>query len=245
MDNLYNGYDKYLTTHPGLYQSYDKASYKEAILAYRKRFLRFLPSDKDVKIIDLGCGQGYLINWLKFEGYVNIKGVDISSEQIDFCKKYVHAPVVCMEAKKYLSQTKEKYDVIFLTDVLELVPQDEVIGLLSEIYNHLSLKGRFFVQVPNMGNPFNLDSRYCEFFHRNGFTAGSLKQALKLAKFKILHVGSESDEERFHKLRQPLRNIILFFIEKLFAVPLLDNNNRNYIPFGRRIYAVATIENKK
>ena len=245
LDNRYKGYDKYLSTHPGLYKSYDRASYEEAISAYRKRFLPFMPSVKNVNIIDLGCGQGYLLNWLKHEGYTNIKGVDISSEQIEFCKKHIHEPVVCIEAETYLSQTKEKYDIIFLTDVLELVPQDEVLGLLSEIYNHLNPKGRFFVQVPNMGNPFNLDARYCEFFHRNGFTAGSLKQALELTKFEIIHIGSESDKERFHKPRQFLRRIILFFIEKLFAVPFSGKNIGENIPLGRRIYAVAARKNKK
>ena len=44
-------------------------------------------NDKNLKILDAGCGTGGLITFLKKNGYLNIKGFDYSDAAVSFCKQ--------------------------------------------------------------------------------------------------------------------------------------------------------------
>jgi 2-polyprenyl-3-methyl-5-hydroxy-6-metoxy-1,4-benzoquinol methylase len=46
-----------------------------------------LPTSKDAKILDIGCGFGQFLGELKSQGYTNLKGIDINDEAINSCKK--------------------------------------------------------------------------------------------------------------------------------------------------------------
>lgn len=71
---------------------YDKLMYKypSAEIKYENLYnsvLNLLPNDKNIKILDSGCGTGGLINVLKNNGYSNITGLDFSTYCINYCKK--------------------------------------------------------------------------------------------------------------------------------------------------------------
>ena len=56
----------------------------------------FNKTDKDSKIIDIGCGCGYLTNTIYKNGRNKIMGIDISSVSIDYAKnKYPNIHFVC------------------------------------------------------------------------------------------------------------------------------------------------------
>ena len=45
--------------------------------------IHLLPSNKDVRIVDLGCGFGTFVKPAMNAGYSNVVGYDISQEQVD------------------------------------------------------------------------------------------------------------------------------------------------------------------
>jgi SAM-dependent methyltransferase len=45
--------------------------------------VKHIPAKQDISILDLGCGYGALIYFLKKAGYTYLKGVDFSQEQVD------------------------------------------------------------------------------------------------------------------------------------------------------------------
>lgn len=47
-----------------------------------KEILPLLPKDKNINILDMGCGFGSLIYTLKQNGYKNLKGIDLSEGQV-------------------------------------------------------------------------------------------------------------------------------------------------------------------
>ena len=49
---------------------------------YRAAFGPHLPADRDAKILDLGCGCGYFLHFLRTEGYTNVLGIDSSADQL-------------------------------------------------------------------------------------------------------------------------------------------------------------------
>lgn len=55
---------------------------------FKKNYLRFMPKDKDCKILELGCGMGQFYFFCKTNGYENYVGIDASSENISFIKSW-------------------------------------------------------------------------------------------------------------------------------------------------------------
>jgi 2-polyprenyl-3-methyl-5-hydroxy-6-metoxy-1,4-benzoquinol methylase len=96
--------------------------------------------------------------------------------------------VAVAEGKAFLHNKQQFYDLIATHDVLEHIPKKEVISFLTSIHRALKENGLLFLRVPNMSNPFDLDSRYNDFTHEVGFTAKSLTQVLYLGGFRDIQI---------------------------------------------------------
>ena len=73
--------DEYLS----YYQNYDSAIKGKSDLSNKSiNFITSnLGSDLEIKILDVGCGNGSILSELKKRGYKNITGMDINNEMID------------------------------------------------------------------------------------------------------------------------------------------------------------------
>lgn len=101
---------------------------------------------KSMKIMEVGCGLGYLTYALSIEGF-NIIGIDISSKAIDNAINKYGNFYKCKDVFKMAAETEEKYDVIILTEVIEHVSNPvEFIGALSKL---LMPEGRIILTTPN------------------------------------------------------------------------------------------------
>jgi cyclopropane fatty-acyl-phospholipid synthase-like methyltransferase len=150
---------------------------------------RFLPPDRGARILEIGCGVGYFLHFLKLNGYLNIQGIDLSPQMIDVCKaslSNIQAEVA--DASPYLRSRERSFEAIIANDVLEHIPKDKMIDLITGVYNALAVNGRFLVKVPNLGNPFAIRLRYTDFTHEVGFTEHSLSQVLWLGGFWTINI---------------------------------------------------------
>lgn len=153
---------------------------------WRKIFGRFLPEDKNARIIDLGCGYGSIVWWLKGEGFTNACGIDISSEQIETGKKCGVTGIEIADIKEFLRDKKCRYDVIFARDLIEHFNKADIFEVLTHCYQSLSDAGLIIVQVPNAESPFGGRIRYGDFTHEIAFTTSSLSQVLRMAGFNSM-----------------------------------------------------------
>ena len=46
----------------------------------------WLPDDRDGKILDIGCGSGQFLYFLRKKGYTQAKGVDVDKTQVEIAK---------------------------------------------------------------------------------------------------------------------------------------------------------------
>lgn len=107
---------------------------------------------RDTKVLDVGCGNGRLVEELK-EG-VDYLGVDSSEKLIDIAKdkyrdneKYKFQALDIFE----LDKLKEKYDYVFLVAVLQHIPSTELrIKALNKIKSALRENGEMIVSVWNL-----------------------------------------------------------------------------------------------
>ena len=103
---------------------------------------------KDAKILDLGCGPGYFLDWLKANEFTNYLGVSLSPGDIKLCEEKGHT------IKKYdmsfLPQREgyydESVDFIFLRHALEHSPYP--IFTIMEYNRVLKQGSKMYIEVP-------------------------------------------------------------------------------------------------
>jgi len=98
------------------------------------------------KILEIGCGKGYILKWMRDKGYSNIEGMDLSPEDVETAKEYVGIDgVYCVDAAKYLLTKESVYDCIIGKDILEHIEKNKLDGLLSAIKAALKSGGKIIL----------------------------------------------------------------------------------------------------
>ena len=134
-----------------------KKFYKFIPSAHISAYIRLLYLGQFLKklnfrnILDAGCGPG-LFTFYVAERFPNgqIKGYDISSDNIDICNKYkILKNIDNVTFKQVDLKTlyeMENYDFIFSIDVMEHISGNE--RVFQNIYNALELGGTFYLAMP-------------------------------------------------------------------------------------------------
>ena len=200
---------------------------------YRKNYSRFLPAGKNTRILDLGCGMGHFLYYLYKDGYKNCLGLDISNENINYCRtkgfNVVHNNIF-----NFLESNTEPFDVIIMNDVIEHLNREEIMRVLDLINKNLTEGGgTVVIKAPNSSNPILANStRYYDFTHEISFTEESLSQVLKVCGFKYIKIYPQ--------------NIYIYYlnpinyIAKFISMMLNSSFRLIYILYGRKTTKIFT-----
>jgi 2-polyprenyl-3-methyl-5-hydroxy-6-metoxy-1,4-benzoquinol methylase len=194
---------------------------------YKRAVGRFLPEDRDTRILDLGCGHGTFLYFLKKEGYKNILGVDVSPEQIELAKKIGINEIKCRNVLDFLKNIEDKFDVITAFDLIEHFRKDEFLLLSKLVYRALKAQGLFILRTINGESPFSGRLRYADLTHEICFTRRSISTALLNANFKRVKVFPA-----YHYFPRGVRSNIRYLLWKI-------------IELGLRMYMMAETGNFK
>lgn len=148
-----------------------------------KNYSKFLQHKKNVLEIGPGYGRfAYLCKQNKLNKYL---GVDISEEEIKLLKElFPDYSFILEDMFIFLKDSKEKYDLIFISHVLEHFAIKEQIKLLKLIKKHLTGDGLFINCMPNASAYFGAtSSRYVDITHKVIHNEKSFNQLLKLCGF--------------------------------------------------------------
>jgi len=108
-----------------------------------------LPSNKEARILDFGCGFGQILKELRRLGYKNIFGADVDKEAIRFCKSQGFSVIDISDLNKFVHNYKSYFDMIIMSHVVEHIPKDEIISTLRKLKQVLKDEGIIFIMVPN------------------------------------------------------------------------------------------------
>jgi 2-polyprenyl-3-methyl-5-hydroxy-6-metoxy-1,4-benzoquinol methylase len=180
MDNFKKTiYDSYISNHnKNLYGENSLSNIAAHFPAWKHYYGRHLPPDKNVSILDIGCGDGTFVHCLHTFGYKNTYGIDLSAEQINKGKSMGIPNLECADLKEYLGSNPMQYDVIIAKDVIEHFTRNEVFEILPMISKGLKHGGRFIMQVPNGQGIFYTSVFYGDYTHEMAYTASSVNQVI-------------------------------------------------------------------
>ena len=199
-----------------------EADFKHALEGYDATLNNFLPADKSAEILDVGCGWGQFLWWLKGKGYTRARGVDIGSDQERHCRSIGLTVSRVDDSTAYLHDNADAFDLITLHHIIEHLETREGLELLRAAHKALRPGGRIIVQTPNMSAPSAGFSRYIEITHVTGYTESSLGEILQMAGFKVSDVLGNKTPFRFSP-RRMLWVVMQKFSRQLWRLMLMSD----------------------
>lgn len=136
------------------------------VAAYGKGLLSYLPSNKQAKILDLGCGTGTLTDEIS-KTYPNIMGIDGSKEMI--AKAKAAYPTLNFEVVDALNMTDDsQWDIVFSNAVFHWIPDHD--QLLHTIKKSLNSNGQLICEFGGFGNIATIEQAFKTLLVSKGYT---------------------------------------------------------------------------
>lgn len=159
-----------------------KRNASEKAYIYDRIVLPWLPA-KEGRIVDLACGHGAFLHWLKERGYTNLEGVDSSTEQTHFAAQVAVAHQA--EVLEWLRRQKERSCAALVAiDFIEHISKDAFMELLAETWRVLGNGGRLILRYPNGGSPMVGFNLFADITHVWTYTPGCLQTLATMHNFK-------------------------------------------------------------
>jgi SAM-dependent methyltransferase len=189
MSNEYRAkiYDRYVSRFQNEAETFDLQAAERWGKAYDYYFRGWLTARKDAAIAELACGRGYMLHYLKVRGYSNLRGIDISPEQVALARQ-VLACVEQGDAVTFLEANKGQFQLVIALDLLEHFQKDEALRFLAAAYGSLKPGGGLILQTPNAGSPWHGDTLYGDFTHEICLNANGIRRILRLSGFNAVEV---------------------------------------------------------
>lgn len=202
--------------------------------------------NKNLKILDGGCGTGF--NLLMLKEYGDVYGIDNSKEALKFCKKR-HLNNVSLGTVEKLNFKNNYFDLVTSFEVIYHKGVKDDIKALKEFYRVIKKKGYLFLRVPAFNFLYSNHDKAVHTARR--YTEKDLKKIITETGFKIEKISyinfflflliyfirffnKKSNKSDIKKINPFLNNILFFFL--FFESFLVKYIN---FPFGVSIIVLA------
>lgn len=132
------------------------------------------------RILDIGCGTGFNISYLKQAGYEQADGLDVSKDALAYCQSRNLENIILSSAETLPIQDST-YDVVLALDIIEHLPNDR--QALSDIHRILKTNGTLGIFVPAYQFLWSFQDEISH--HQRRYVAGELREKLTKTGFHI------------------------------------------------------------
>lgn len=175
-------YDNYVSLWQGGRNAFDESAARNWSISYDYFLRNLLPKNPGAAILDVACGSGNLLYFLKSKGFTNVKGVDVSPEQVALARQ-VMQDVVQQDAVEYLKSHPGEFDLIIGLDIIEHFAKDEVLVFLNACRDAVRPNGRIVLQTPNSAALMGAAVQFGDLTHELGLTPECLENLLRITGF--------------------------------------------------------------
>jgi 2-polyprenyl-3-methyl-5-hydroxy-6-metoxy-1,4-benzoquinol methylase len=208
-------YYKYQTLARGLLTTESLLSeFKRREKWYNSRLKKFLPTGEDISCLDVACGYGNFLYFLKCKGYVNIQGYDLDPEQVRLAR-LLGLPAHNSDALNFLKTTSETFDVISALDFIEHISKDDASHFLDLCFSKLKPGGVLIIRTPCADGFFGSHDAANDLTHLWTMTSTVLDTVLKMIGFDRVQVLDEKPQP--FKIVNVIR-LVLYYFSLCFCV---------------------------
>lgn len=149
----------------------------------------FSKQEKQISILDIGCGRGDFLLYLNNQGFIDLHGVDISKEQVALAPKIQEIQIREGDLIEYTKGIGAAFfDVIIAKDIFEHLSLEELTSLGKELKRILKKEGTIVGHVPNADGIFGMKIKYGDLTHMHAFNEKSLNQLFRFLGFNKIKV---------------------------------------------------------
>lgn len=141
---------------------------------------RMLADSPAPRVLDMGCGTGFNVEYLRDNGYSRVVGLDFSTEALILCQSRNLPYLVCGDGTRSPLRD-ESFDVIMALDLIEHLDDD--VQTLRECARLLRPNGSLVIFVPAFSFLWSLQDEVS--YHCRRYTVGELGQKLETVGLSI------------------------------------------------------------
>lgn len=222
----------------------EKTADFEAIISVLNGFLKSFPQMQNG--VEIGCGIGIGIDFVKFKYGVSIRGFEPVAEYFDNAGKYLDLDI-CQEYFSVSLLTSQPVDFVTCFQVLQLVADPR--KLLLDLRTIVARDGMVLISTPNnsshVSGEFRIEniSTFSPGIHRHIFSVDSLTKLLVSAGFSEVRCFLKNGDIYAVASSMPVPNFELFVYDRPLCVDyytsrisLLSKDSTLYRGFWYRLY---------
>ncbi|MDX5935229.1 class I SAM-dependent methyltransferase [Acidithiobacillus thiooxidans] len=137
--------------------------YEKGLTQQYTAYLPYIPKRSDLPFLDIGCGAGEFIQFLSANG-IRAQGIDSNSKEVARAKEY-GLEVNQADALAFLQEQHACFSGISMLEVIEHLPPESLVSLLSSIFKSLAPGGVLLLETINIKHPLAFHSFYCDPTH--------------------------------------------------------------------------------
>jgi len=190
----------------------------------------WLPDDLDTPVLDIACGSGQFLYFLRTKGYTNVRGIDLDRKQVEIGQA-LGLDIVEASAFDYLDRSGSVYGLIAMLDIIEHFTREELFPMMEIVARSLHPDGRLISSVPNAESPTGLGCYFADITHEMSFTPGSFEEMLFCHRLKLADlrdpwpVPLDAKRQLYYWLVRGMRKLEGFRLRALgFAPPRIWSN---------------------
>ncbi len=219
--NYRESYYKYQTKARGLLNASTLEShFKKLEKWYWARLKHYLPKHTNASCIDIPCGYGNFLYFLRSRGYKNICGYDLDESQVKLAN-LLDLPAETKNIFDVLTESKDTYDLISSFDFIEHLSKDDALKFLALCRNNLNENGVLILRTPCADGPFGSHDANNDITHEWSMTSNVLKTILEMCGFSNVEILDERPQPT--SLVEAIRWLVFYpfkLIADLFCIGL-------------------------
>lgn len=142
---------------------------------------------KDMSFLEIGCGTGLFLAYLREKGAEDFIGIDQEERVLEYMPPGLAEHAITATIDDYLESKPEKtFHRIAMFDVFEHFPTQEGVALLERLRSLLAPDGKIVIRVPNLSSPWGLRHHFGDLTHRAAYTPDSIRQAAIAAGYDMV-----------------------------------------------------------
>jgi 2-polyprenyl-3-methyl-5-hydroxy-6-metoxy-1,4-benzoquinol methylase len=197
-----------------------------------------LPTNRDEPILDLGCGWGGFLAFLRARGYKDLVGVDASFQQVEIAHRLGLFKVEVGDIFTILKQHQNYYSCISAFNLLEHLDKEQVLPFLKAAQAALKPGGLLLLELPNASSLFGSRTRYWDFTHELSFCPTSILQILQVTKFSDVRFRERSPV--VHGVKSFVRSLLWKLIRQILSLYLtIEQGSAGHKIFTQDMHVIA------